>query len=105
MLENSLGKNDVIYELTTQVMTDNVKFEDALQSSLDILQPSRSNVDNFLVKFSFKTSNGVDTFIKVLLDRGTDVCFVSGGFRLMIEPIAKHLNVHVSHIYVNATLL
>jgi len=101
VLANSLGKYDVISELTTQAMTGNVKFEDALQARLDILQPSRKNIDDCLVKYPFKISNGVDTFIKALLDRGTDVYFVSGGFRLMIEPVAKHLNVPISHIYAN----
>lgn len=101
VLANSLGKYNVISELTTQAMTGNVKFEDALQARLDILQPSRQNIDDCLVKYPFKISNGVDTFIKALLHRGTDVYFVSGGFRLMIEPVAKHLNVPISHIYAN----
>lgn len=101
VLARSLGKYDVISELTTQAMTGNVKFEDALQARLDILQPSRQNIDDCLVKHPFKISKGVDTFIKALLDRGTDVYFVSGGFRVMIEPIASHLNVPIHNIYAN----
>ena len=102
MLANSLGKHNVISELTTQAIIGNVKFEHALQARLSTLQPSRQNIDNFLVKHLFKISNGIDYFIKALLDRDINVCFFISGFMLMIEPVVKHSNVPISHVCANA---
>ena len=87
---NSLRKHDLISESTNQSMTCNVKFEDALKARLDMLQPSRQNIDDFLVKNLFKISNGVHAFIKELLHRGSNAHFVSNGVRLIIEPVVNH---------------
>ena len=54
VLANYLEKYDVISELMTQAMTGNVTFEDVLQAHVDMLQPSRHNVDDYLVKYLFK---------------------------------------------------
>lgn len=101
VLANSLGKYKIISDLTTQAMTGDVKFEDALEQRLGILKPSKQNIKDCIEQNPIKLSPGVDTFITALLNRGTDVYFVSGGFRLMIEPIASHLNVPIGNIYAN----
>lgn len=104
VLAESLGKYEEVSSLTTQAMTGNVKFEDALKARLDILQPSRQSIQACLENSPFQISKGVDTFIKSLHEKGKDVYFVSGGFRIMIEPIAKSLNVPKGNIYANTIL-
>jgi len=41
---------------------------------------------------------GVDKLIKELQDRGTDVYLVSGGMRIMIDPVAEILNIPLDNI-------
>jgi len=101
VLAKSLGKYDIVSELTTQAMMGDVKFEDALKSRLDVLQPSRQVILSFLQNHQFKLSPGIDELIRVLQQRGKHVYFVSGGLRIMIEPVAKSLNIPLQNIYAN----
>lgn len=39
--------------------------------------------------------------IKLLFQRGVEVYLVSGGFRVVIEPIADYLAIPRDHIYAN----
>lgn len=51
-----------------------------------------------------RLSPGVDKLVEALHARGTAVFLVSGGFRLMIEPVAERLGVSVDNIYANTIL-
>jgi phosphoserine phosphatase len=46
-------------------------------------------------------SPGVEDFIEMLIQHHVDVYLVSGGFRIMIEPIARQLGIPKNHIYAN----
>lgn len=69
-------------------MEGNTKFEDALAARLGIIQPSRAAIEQCLQDTPLQLSPGVDRLIASLSKRGTHVYLVSGGFRIMIEPIA-----------------
>mmetsp|Transcript_61939 Transcript_61939/g.72432 ORF Transcript_61939/g.72432 Transcript_61939/m.72432 type:complete len:299 (+) Transcript_61939:33-929(+) len=104
VLADSLGKGAEVSAWTTKAMDGNVKFEDALAARLDIIRPSKSDIQKCLIEHPCKLSPGIDTLVKELLSRGTDVFFVSGGFRIMIEPVADKVGVDHSRIYANTIL-
>lgn len=82
-------------------MDGNTKFEDALAARLDIIKPSRASIEKCLDDHPLMLSPGIDTLIESLIERGIDVYLVSGGFRIMIEPIARELCVAKTNIYAN----
>ena len=76
-----------------------MKFEIALAARLDIIRPS---IENFAVVAPlFRLTPGVSSLVAALQARGTAVFLVSGGFRLMIEPVAAALNIPFHRIYAN----
>lgn len=101
VLAESLGKGEEVSAWTKKAMDGNTKFEDALAARLDIIKPSRESIEKCLENTPLELSPGVDTFIETLNLRGIDVYLVSGGFRIMIEPIAKELCVGKKNIYAN----
>lgn len=101
VLADTLGKGPEVTAWTTKAMDGNIKFEDALAARLDIIKPSKADIANCLEKHPLRLSPGVDRLVEALHKRGTDVFLVSGGFRLMIEPVAEHLGVSLDRIYAN----
>eukprot|EP00579_Thalassiosira_antarctica_P004997 CAMPEP_0201900046 /NCGR_PEP_ID=MMETSP0902-20130614/51566_1 /ASSEMBLY_ACC=CAM_ASM_000551 /TAXON_ID=420261 /ORGANISM="Thalassiosira antarctica, Strain CCMP982" /LENGTH=306 /DNA_ID=CAMNT_0048433607 /DNA_START=34 /DNA_END=954 /DNA_ORIENTATION=+ len=104
VLADTLGKGPEVAAWTAKAMDGNIKFEDALAARLEIIKPSKSDIASCLEKHPLQLSPGVAKLVEVLQKRGTDVFLVSGGFRLMIEPVAKHLGVSVENIYANTIL-
>lgn len=96
-----MGKGEEVSAWTKKAMDGNTKFEDALAARLDIIKPSRSSIEKCLRDYPLQLTPGVDTFIENLIERGIDVYLVSGGFRIMIEPVARILCVAKSNIYAN----
>jgi len=82
-------------------MTGNVKFEDALDARLSIIEPSRKSILQCLDDHPLQLTPGIEHLISSLHKRGTSVYLVSGGFRIMIEPLAEKLGVANSKIYAN----
>jgi len=104
VLADSLGKGKEVAEWTKKAMDGNTKFEDALAARLAIIEPSRQSIEKCLVDNPLQLSPGVETLINALNERGTDVYLVSGGFRIMIEPLAKNLCVAKENIVANTIL-
>lgn len=104
VLADTLGKGPEVAAWTAKAMGGNVKFEDALAARLEIITPSRKQISDCLEQHPLRLSPGVDTLVTKLQQRGTDVYLVSGGFRLMIEPVAEELGVNVKNIYANTIL-
>ncbi|RLN47601.1 hypothetical protein BBJ28_00005604 [Nothophytophthora sp. Chile5] len=82
-------------------MNGNVKFEDALAARLDIIKPSRQDIKDCLKQNPPKFTPGVKTLMATLHDKGIAVFLVSGGFRLMIEPVAEEVGIPLYNIYAN----
>jgi len=104
VLADTLGKGPEVAAWTVKAMDGNIKFEDALAARLEIIKPSQSDIASCLEKHPLRLSPGVDTLISALHARGTHVYLVSGGFRLMIEPVAEILGVNKDRIYANTIL-
>jgi len=104
VLAASLGKGEEVAAWTLKAMEGDTKFEDALAARLAIIQPSRAQIEQCLRDTPLHISPGVDRLIEALNVRGTDVYFISGGFRIMIEPVAREVCVSKSNIFANSIL-
>ena len=104
VLADTLGKGPEVSAWTAKAMDGNIKFEDALAARLEIIKPSQSDIESCLAKHPLRLSPGVDRLVTALQSRGTHVYLVSGGFRLMINPVAETLGVSLENIYANTIL-
>jgi len=105
VLADFLGKGDEVAALTAAAMEGGMKFQDALTKRLDLLQPSKSQILACLEKHPLELTPGVEKLIATLHAKGVNVFLVSGGFRIMIEPVAKMLNINPkTNIYANTIL-
>lgn len=104
VLGDYLGKGEEIAALTKNAMEGSQKFQDALKARLELLQPSKQSILECLEQTPLQLSPGVESFIETLIENRTDVYLVSGGFRIMIEPLARQLCVAKDHIYANSIL-
>jgi phosphoserine phosphatase len=93
VLADYLGKGAAVAALTKQAMEGGMKFQDALAARLKLLQPSKLQILSCLEERPFQLTPGVQELIQTLQQYQKDVYFVSGGFRIMIEPIAKQLKI------------
>ena len=96
-----LGKGEEVAAFTAKAMTGAVPFEEALAARLDIIKPSRKDIEGFLREEPPKLTPGVSDLVGKLHDKGKRVFLVSGGFRLMIEPVADELSIPRESIFAN----
>ena len=104
VLAEYLGKHDEVAELTRKAMEGTTKFQDALQARLELLKPSKKSIEECLEQMPLQLTPGVESFIESLHESSIDVYLVSGGFRIMIQPIAKQLCVAKTNIFANTIL-
>ena len=104
VLADALGFGPEVAAWTARAMGGDVKFEDALAARLDIIRPSRDDISSCLGGHPLRLTPGVADLVGALHRRGTHVYLVSGGFRLMIEPVARMLGVSEDRIYANTIL-
>eukprot|EP00126_Sphaerothecum_destruens_P006110 Sdes_comp19220_c0_seq1m10113 len=101
LLASTCGVQAQVSQLTSQAMGGDVSFEEALKKRLDLIQPSRKSFETCLKEHPPRLTPGIEKFVHKLLESGIQVFLVSGGFRLMIEPVAEMLGLCKSHIYAN----
>jgi phosphoserine phosphatase len=99
-----LGKGDAVAELTKSAMDGNTKFQDALAARLALMEPGKQQILECLKAHPLELSPGVDALMKSLQAKSVDIWLVSGGFRIMIEPVAKSLKIPISNIVANTIL-
>ena len=104
VLADFLGKGEEVSALTKAAMEGGMKFQDALASRLDLLRPSRQSIVKLLEEQPLQLTPGVGRLMKSLQDANVDIWLVSGGFRIMIEPVADILNIPRSNIVANTLL-
>lgn len=78
-----------------------MKFQDALASRLELLEPSKAQILACLKERPLVLTKGVQELVTKLQQSNKDVYLVSGGFRIMIEPVASTLQIPVENIYAN----
>lgn len=104
VLAEHCGAGAKVAEMTASAMGGSMKFEDALAARLELIQPSRHDVAACLAAHPFALSPGLEGLVQALQARGTAVYLVSGGFRLMIDPVATRLGVPLENVYANTIL-
>jgi len=104
VLAEFLGQGEAVAALTKSAMEGSQKFQDALASRLELMKPSKHGIEECLEKKPLKLTPGVEELIEALTLKGVDVYFVSGGFRIMIEPVAQQVCVAKDRIYANTIL-
>jgi phosphoserine phosphatase len=62
-------------------MSGQVLFQDALAARLSIIQPSRTDLQNFSQNHPFRFTTGIVELISTLQEQGKVIYLVSGGFR------------------------
>lgn len=104
VLADFLGQGEAVAALTKSAMEGSQKFQDALAARLELMQPSKRSIEDCLEKMPLKLSPGVEELIEAMTVKGIHVYFVSGGFRIMIEPVARQVCVAKDRIYANTIL-
>ncbi|KAK8378026.1 hypothetical protein O3P69_018750 [Scylla paramamosain] len=95
------GKGQVVKELTMRAMQGGMSYKESLKQRLDMLQPSLETIQGFTRAHPPCLTKDVDKLVEVLQERGVDVYLVSGGFRSLIAPVAKLLNIPLENIFAN----
>jgi phosphoserine phosphatase len=85
-------------------MGGQVLFQDALEERLQLIRPSKSDIDNCLIRHPPRLTPGIAEVVALLQARGTHVYLVSGGFRQMIAPVAALLNIPAHRVFANNLL-
>lgn len=104
VLADVLGKGPEVAALTKQAMNGDTKFQDALQMRLDLLQPSKAKIEECLRVHPLVLTSGIGRLMASLQDKNVDIWLVSGGFRIMIEPVASELKIPIANIVANTIL-
>jgi len=99
-----LGKGEEVAALTKEAMEGGLPFEVALEKRLDLLKPSLRDIESCLRETPLHLTPGVQDLVECLHDNNKHVYLVSGGFRIMIEPIAEKLQIPISNIVANTLL-
>ena len=106
VLADYLGCGAEVAALTRSAMGGSMPFHEALAARLDVMRPSRQQVEAMLEASPIegRLTPGVAPLIAALQARGTRVFLVSGGFRQMIEPVAAAVGVAADDIFANNLL-
>jgi len=104
VLADYLGQGQAVAALTLQAMEGGMKFQDALAARLDLLKPAKQQIEQCLVDKPLQLTAGIQELVSKLHAAGKDVYLVSGGFRIMIEPVAAILGIDKSRIVANTIL-
>jgi phosphoserine phosphatase len=104
VLADYLGQGQAVAALTLQAMEGGMKFQDALRARLDLLKPARPQIEQCLVDRPLQLTPGVQELVEKCHAAGKHVYLVSGGFRIMIEPVAETLGIDKSRIVANTIL-
>ncbi|QDZ23796.1 phosphoserine phosphatase [Chloropicon primus] len=100
-LGDYLGKGEAVAEFTAKAMTGTMPFEEALAARLDIIRPSSGEIDKFLESDAPKLTPGIAGLVAALQGKGKAVYLVSGGFRVMIDPVADELRIPRENVFAN----
>ncbi|XP_021761496.1 phosphoserine phosphatase, chloroplastic-like isoform X1 [Chenopodium quinoa] len=98
------GAGKAVAEWTSRAMNGSVTFQEALAARLSLINPTLSQLQDYLEKRPPRLSPGIAELVKKLKAKGIDVYLVSGGFRQMINPVASILEIPLENIFANQML-
>ncbi|KAJ8967861.1 hypothetical protein NQ317_017628 [Molorchus minor] len=95
------NKGSEVAALTTRAMTGNMTFQQALTLRLGIIQPSLSQLKEFIKIKPPTLTPGIKKLVGLLHSRRIPVFLISGGFKCIIAPIAQQLQIPYENIFAN----
>lgn len=95
------GKGDEVQQLTNQAMKGGMDFRQALAIRLDIIRPTSTQLRNFIYQQKQILTPYVKELIHEIHKREKEVYLISGGFRSIIEPLARDLGIPTANVYAN----
>ncbi|XP_021944405.2 phosphoserine phosphatase isoform X3 [Folsomia candida] len=95
------GKGDEVQQLTMEAMKGGMDFRQALAIRLDIIRPTSTQLRNFIHGEKHRLTPYVKELVYELHKREKEVYLISGGFKSIIIPVAKDLNIPTSNVYAN----
>lgn len=103
VLAEMCGAGPAVAEWTRKAMSGYVPFHMALERRLDLIKPSRMDVEKCLKAHPLELTEGMRELMQKL-QRTKDVYLVSGGFRQMIHPVAEVLDIPLDRVFANNLL-
>lgn len=94
----------LVEAITRNAMGGNMSFRTALQTRLNLIQPTRQRLEQFLVKHPSQLSDGIAELIDLLHERKVPVYLITGGFHSIVDPVAKELNIPLKNVFANQLL-
>ncbi|XP_067684192.1 uncharacterized protein [Haliotis asinina] len=95
------GVGEQVAAWTRKAMGGDVSFRVALTERLNIVKPSRQQLQDFIANHPPQLSDGMSDLVNALRQQGRTVYLVSGGFRSIIEPAAHLLSIPTENIFAN----
>lgn len=87
------GGNPEIAKLTDQAMNGEIALEDVYAKRLEIIRPSRRDVEALAQQYIGSVVPGAQRVLGILRDAGVDIHLVTAGIAQAILPLAAHLAV------------
>jgi len=100
-LAKFVGAGEKVEAITKRAMEGGMPFGEALQLRLEAMTVSQQQVEMFLKNNPPKFSPGIKELVATLKANGKEVYLVSGGFRQMIDPVAKELGIPSENVQAN----
>jgi phosphoserine phosphatase len=94
----------LVEAITRNAMGGNMSFRTALQTRLNLIQPTRQRLEQFLLNHPSQLTDGVAELIDLLHERKIPVYLITGGFHSIVDPVAKKLNIPSKNVFANELL-
>uniref|UniRef100_A0AC35U8Y6 Phosphoserine phosphatase n=1 Tax=Rhabditophanes sp. KR3021 TaxID=114890 RepID=A0AC35U8Y6_9BILA len=99
-----LGCGEEVANCTKNAMNGSQSFRSALEARLNVMKPTKAQLDDYCLNFKPLLTKDILSLIKTLHTNRTEVYLVSGGFRKIIIPIAKYLQIKPENVFANEIL-
>jgi len=104
VLADYLGVGERVREITTLGMNGGLPFSESLSARVALLKLTASQLATVQSSNPFTVTNHVPQLLSVLRSRGVPVFLISGGFRQLLDPIAKQLGFADHYVFANTLL-
>ncbi|CAF1204033.1 unnamed protein product [Rotaria sordida] len=94
----------LVEAITRNAMGGNMSFRKALQTRLNLIQPTQQRLEEFLINHPSQLTDGIIELINLLHERHIPVYLITGGFHSIVDPVAKCLNIPLTNVFANRLL-
>jgi phosphoserine phosphatase len=101
VLASFAGVSAEVAELTRKAMGGSIPFHDALIARLELIRPSQDMIAACLKAHPPRLTPGVQELVQELVNQGTHVYLISGGFEPLVMPLAQQLGIPASKVFAN----